>query len=243
MSRNITANVFSPTKEPVSIVIPTANYRHRLKHAGVRSLVEVAPNVTLLDHQIKCIYTHFYNPEIILVTGYEEEKVKASLPTKSKIKTVHNANWEQSNVFASLRLGMSVATHPRVLWIYGDLLFNHFMLRAPFSNYSMVLIDRYGAMKSNLGCIEHEQYAENFMYDIPNTWAQIAYFTGKELELLHTLSKETNNQSCYGFEALNHIIRQGGKFSVFSPKNGKITDLDDKEDLYNCRAFYENFCK
>jgi hypothetical protein len=82
-----------------------------------------------------------------------------------------------------------------------------------------------------VGCTITEDKVENVLYDLPNKWAQIAYFVGKELKLLQQLAYNPMNEKLFGFEAINEIINRGGIFYAAKPKNIKANDIDCSKDI------------
>ena len=63
-----------------------------------------------------------------------------------------------------------------------------------------------------VGCTIINNHVEHILYDLPNKWAQIGYFVGKELQLLKQITFNPLNEKLLGFEAINEIINKGGKF-------------------------------
>lgn len=231
MNRNVTP-VRYPDKRKISIIIPAAGLGSRMKSYGPKSLIKIKDDLTIVENQLKYIFKYFYKPEVILVTGYNSNKIREALVDK-RISIVENYNWEINNVGASIKMGLNYITHKNVLILHGDLVFNAWTLKAPFGIYSMLLVDKIGLMKNEeVGCIINDKRnVVNLMYDLPNKWAQIAYFTGLELEMLKEQCSDNRNDNKYGFEILNSIIELGGNFSAYSPPRMKIIDIDSSKDL------------
>lgn len=229
-------NIVSPTVRPdntrISVVIPAAGFGSRMKSHGPKSLVKIKNDLTIIENQLKYIYRYLNRPQIVLVAGFEAPKVKAALEHRRNVLVVDNPRWESTNVVKSIGIGLQHTIYPNILVIYGDLVFNAWTLKVPLGPSSMVLTDRYGLMKDEeVGCIVQNNMLENMMYSLPNKWAQIAYFTGKEQEMLkHECAKESHS-SYFGFEIVNIIINSGGKFIAHSHPRMKITDIDSSKDL------------
>lgn len=230
MSRH-TSVVHSPDKRPISVIIPCAGMGNRMKSYGPKCLIEFK-NQPIIEKQLHYIHTYLHNPEIIVVSGFESSKIDAALRHKRNLKVAHNPNWENSNVISSIHVGLNYASHKNVLIIYGDLIFNAWTLKAPFGISSLLLLDSYGLMKKEeVGVITNKNMVVGLMYDIPDKWAQITYFTGKELEGLYKYCQNPNNHNKFGFEAINSILSSGGQFVSYSPKRMKIMDVDSSKDL------------
>ena len=170
------------------MIIPAASFGNRMKSLGPKALIDIKDNLSILENQLKYIYRYLHKPEIVLIAGFEAAKIKSVLRNRRNVKVVENEGWEDSNVVKSLRLGVEQATHKNLLTIYGDLVFNAWTLKLPIGPYSLIVSDRYGLMKEEeVGYVVHKNMLENMMYGLPNKWAQIAYFTGKEAEIFKQL--------------------------------------------------------
>jgi len=226
--------IHSPDDRPYSIIIPSAGMGNRMKSYGPKSLIEIKEETTILENQLKYIYRYFYKPQVIVVTGFGSEKINQRLKNKN-IDLVENNDWKETNVAESISIGLQEVKHKNLILLYGDLVFNAWTLKAPFGLYSMLLIDKSGLMKKEeVGCSINNSEIANLMYDLPHKWAQIAYFTGKELDMLkQKLSRECklNYRKSFGFEIINSIIEEGGKFIAHSPPRMKISDIDSSKDL------------
>lgn len=215
----------------ISIIIPAAGMGTRMKSHGPKSLIKINKETTILDNQLKYIYSNFNNPQVIIVTGFGAGKIEKHVKNR-QLEFIYNDNWEIDNVGGSISKGIKHIKHKYLLILYGDLVFNKFALNGPFGEYSVILKDKYGLMKDEeVGCVTNDKKITNMMYDLPNKWAQISYFTYKELDKLKELCNTNQYNNHYGFELINKIIGDGGTFFTQSPKNMKITDIDSSKDL------------
>lgn len=211
-----------------SIIIPAAGMGRRMKIYGPKSLVQINDKETILSRQIDLVNKCFKRNEIILVGGFQHEKLVNKI--SSKVKLIFNKDYEKTNVLHSIGLALNKVSTEKVLIIYGDLVFNQDCILLPFNKESAVVVS--STMKSDeVGCISNEDMLENIFYKLPNKWAQIAFFTGLELTLLKELAKNPANNMWFGFEAINDIITSGGTFKTFCPENARAVDIDSSYDL------------
>ena len=204
-----------------------------MKSYGPKSLLPIGKN-NILDNQIEVISDNITDYEILLITGFHENKVQSYVKKRKNrsIKLLSNKGYEDTNVIASINIGLQNRSTDNVIILYGDLVLNTDTMRAPFGITSMLIIDSGNYMKpEEVGCIIQDDSVKNLMYDLPNKWAQIAYFYGKELDMLDTFCKESRNRRRFGFEAINEIISSGGEFKSYSPANMKVIDVDCSKDL------------
>jgi choline kinase len=222
-------------RDKYSFVIPAAGLGRRMKTYGPKSLIQIDDYETILSRQIRHIQDSFKRFEIILVGGYQIEKLQKSIP--KNVKLVYNNDYENSNVARSIKIGLEHVKTEKVIFIYGDLIFNQECINLPFHKESSVVICD-NMKKEEVGCIINDSKLQNVFYQLPNKWAQISFFTGKELQLLKETLKNQATDVWFGFEIINQIINYGGQFQALTPENGNALDIDSSLDL---KLYYENF--
>lgn len=210
-------------RDKYSIIIPAAGMGRRMKIYGPKSLIAINKKHTILSKQLMSINACFRRNETFLVGGFEHNK----LPHIGGIKLLYNPEYERTNVLHSINIALKKIKNNKVIIIYGDLVFNKACLNLPFYKESAIVVSN--TMKDEeVGCVVQDGKLEHMFYGLPNKWSQIAFFTGKELELLRHIA---HNKMWFGFEAINEIITHGGNFKVFTPKNGRAVDIDCSYDL------------
>jgi CTP:phosphocholine cytidylyltransferase-like protein len=212
----------------IGIIILGAGCSSRTKYIGNKSLVNIK-NVTLIDRQLDILNKTFNKKDIILVTGFEAEKVLNYTKNYNIIK-IENENYDKTNISRSIAIGLRACNNDSILLIYGDLFFNKELLNIPYKKESFLICCN--TMTDNeVGCTINKNIVENVFYDLPNKWAQISYFTGNELELLKKIVYDRNNDRLFGYEIINKIIDKGGIFKAIEPPNSYSQDIDTIKDL------------
>ena len=87
--------------EEISVIIPAAGLGRRMKSRGPKPLIKIKPDLSILENQIFNIQNVFANPQIVLVCGFEADKVMNDAPD-SLIK-VENEFYENTNVFRYIK--------------------------------------------------------------------------------------------------------------------------------------------
>ena len=214
----------------LSTIIPVAGIGYRMKSYGPKCLLKVAENQTIISRLIYNINTVFSKEEIIVCVGFEADKVMQNLP--ENVRVVENQKYEETNTTESLRLSLNNSVSDSILIIHGDLVFNPATIQNFDRTRSSVVVDSTGQIRDDeTGVTIVNGEATFFAYGLPCKWGQIAYFVGRELDLLKKICSDRNKSKMYTFEILNEIIQNGGQFRSVEPRNMKIYEVDGLKDL------------
>ena len=223
-------------KAAYSVIIVAAGAGNRVRSLGSRSLIQITPKQTVLDKQIANINDALPNNEIILVTGFDSERVMKAAP--ANIIKIENERYEETNIVRSIAIGLHAARHPNVVIIHGDLVFSGETLKyAGFSNKSALIVSNSQEKRQDkIGCIVDNGVVEHMLYDLPYQWAEIIYLTGKELHLFSNLAKRKDKERLLDFEIVNSVIEKGGEFIPLSPNKMSVIDIDSSKDIIEAKA-------
>ena len=181
-SRNI-ANIHGKRTDRYSIIIPAAGMGHRMRSYGPKPLIRLDANQNIIQRQLRFIQNNFSNCEIILVAGFESDKLMKNTP--DFLIKIENENYEKTNVVRSIGMGLRAATTDKILIIYGDLVFNEETLCNLKLEQSCVLIDESDTMGiDEVGCNINDSSIEQLLPDMPNKWGQISFFIDKDKMLV-----------------------------------------------------------
>ena len=219
----------------VHVIIPSAGIGRRMKSYGCKSLLNIQDK-KLIDIQLDHVNNRFPNNEIILITGFDSERLMNHSP--DNIIKIENEKYYENNVVRSISIGLRAAKDNQyVLIIFGDILLNMKALDLINQNESSIVISNH--MSDNeVGCnINSKGQLEYMMFDLPNKWGHIIYLTGKELDLFkkHTWNKNKDKKFC--FEIINDIVNQGGRIKCIIDDDIKVMDIDTSKDLQKAQEF------
>ena len=226
----ITQRKENTPKDGISVALLSAGNGSRIKSYEPRSLLKIKGSY-LLDHQIKTINASLESPEIITVVGCHANRVIKKVRGKSRF--VENQIHETTNSSESLRLAFNNSTNFNFLFMHGDLHFNTKTLDVPFEK-SFVIVDNQNRFKdSEVGLTKNQERLSILSYGLPEKWAQIAFVTGNEYEILRSIFNkyEAQDKKRLSFEIINTIIEMGGKFACYEPRGMKITEIDRIKDI------------
>lgn len=218
----------------VTVVILSSGMGVRMKSLGVRSLIKIRDNTTLLDWQLEIINNIFPNSELILVTGFESDRLMNAAP--NNIIKVENERYESTNVCRSLGIALRASTSERVVVISGDIMFNQETLKGLNTEESCLIVEKNEeSSKERIGLTANNDLVEHLFYDLPNRWTGISYLCKKELKLAQSISWNRQKEKLFGFEVINEIIDRGGCFKLCSPKGMRFIDIDSAKDIIAAR--------
>ena len=217
-------------KKPLSVIIPAAGMGHRMKSYGPKCLLPANNKDTILQKIVKNIQREYPYSDIVVVTGFESEKVIKSLP--HNIRIVENNDYETTNTVESIRVGINACATDNVLIVYGDLVFNVYSIRNITSNGSCAIIDSKSQFKNEeVGVTVVDDKVTRFAYGLQKKWSQIAFFENEEFKMLKDLCSDKRKNKLYPFELFNFMIGKGCTIKSIEPKGMIIKEIDSIKDL------------
>jgi choline kinase len=215
-------------KDKVSVIILAAGSGQRMKSYGVRSLIKIYNGLALIEQQLNTINSIYSNNEIVLVTGFESDKLMNKTP--QNIIKIENEHFETTNIARSIAIGLRACHSDKVLLIYGDVVFNEEAIKFD-QTHSSLLINKTISEDMSVGAYIDNNNIESLFYGNNYKWQQIAFFTNKELDLLKKFCWNRNNDKKFGFEIINDIISAGGVVKSTNNSLAKSVDIDCWKDL------------
>jgi len=216
--------------KPLSVIIPAAGMGHRMKSYGPKCLLPANNKDTILQKIVKNIQREYPYSDIVVVTGFESEKVIRSLP--HNIRIVENHDYETTNTVESIRIGINACATDNVLIVYGDLVFNVYSIRNITCDGSCAIIDSKSQFKNEeVGVTVVDNKVTRFAYGLQKKWSQIAFFENEEFKMLKDLCSDRRKNKLYPFELFNFMIGKGCTIKSIEPKGMIIKEIDSLKDL------------
>jgi len=222
------------SQKKISVIITAAGYGKRMKSYGNKSLIEIGSRINVIAHQINCINSLFSHCEIIVVVGFEADKVANNLPRG--IRIVENERYETTNICRSISLGIKASIYDNILIVPNDIMFNKELISNLPLDKSCLILDKNNEMpKESIGVICNNTRITHLAYSLETKWTTIGYLSGKESRRFQKLTHDRKNSNCDMFELVNIIIDRGGKFLARYPKNMKVTKIYNPKDIGRIR--------
>ena len=228
----ITTKTKTTRNKEASIIILAAGFGSRIKSYEPRALLKVNNAETLIETQIRNTRPIFKDHEHIVVVGYDRHKVMKKLGPKNRY--IENQLYDSTGSFESLRLGVNASNRDNILVTHGDICFNNETFKKLDYSRSFLIQDTKGRFADQeVGLTVVRDKVTILSYGLPVKWAQIAYFTGKELEILKYICAKNQDarKSHLTFEVINDIIGRGGQFAVEENDDMVAFEIDTMRDL------------
>ncbi len=214
-----------------TIVIIASNPGYRMKSFGPKCLLKDKKGVSILEHQISTLKTFYTDSDIIVVGGFECDKIARLKP--SYVRIVENQLYENLGDVEDIRLAINNMVGTNLTVIYGDIFFSQNVLNY-FRDDSRILVDNSERMlPTDVGCtvVNNELTIMSLSLD-DNKWAKMLAVTGKEFKLLKQFVNDRDNGKLFLFEAINYICEKGGKIHAerISPSH-KLIHVDSPKEL------------
>jgi choline kinase len=214
----------------LTIILPCAGNGRRMKSHGPKSLIQIEGEITVIQKQLKILLGQFPKAEVIVIVGFQADKLIKHLP--KNVKIVENEFFEDTSSVRSLALALRVASNTRLLIINGDIIFNNNTIKNLVGNESIVVVDSHNQIaKDKVGVNVIDSYAAHFAYGFQKKWAQIAYITNGEFPIFYNMCCDKDRKRVFIFEIFNNMIDKGAKLKCFEPKTMKVIEIDSFKDI------------
>jgi choline kinase len=233
--------------EDFSIIIPAAGMGKRMKSFGPKSLINIGSSTSnVLSRQITILQQNYPKSDIVIVTGFEDEKVNKFLNdwkgkvVSSRIKVVKNNNFQNNNVAKSVCLATEYCDANNYLIVYGDLVFNEATIRKFNPQKSSVLVSENDDFdKEEIGVsLDERREINHFFYDSKIKWSQIAYLKNIEMEGFLNIMDKPHREKWFCFEVFNKMLEQGYTLKPFFNHEARVVELDNSKDVHRARELF-----
>lgn len=227
MSRYIVPAKKNIIDNNIDVVILAAGAGRRMKSFGSKSLLPVK-DTTLINHQITTIKNSIPNADIVVVLGYEIDKIYKYLPTF--VRVVENDKYETTTSTRSAFIGVRACSNNNVLVINGDIYFNEKIFEI-CTNESSVLIDKANMISPNkLGVVVDGGYVSCFNFDINIKWGQAFSLYNKDIEAFQKICIDTKQEVIIS-EILETMVNKNIPIKTIEPKGIQLVEIDSYKDL------------
>jgi choline kinase len=223
----------------ITFVLLSAGPGNRTKIYGPPCILDIVKQHKLIDLQIYLIRKMYGNAEIIVVVGFQNEKIKKYIKNKyNNIKIITNDVYSDTGAVYSASLAMDIIHNRMVYFIYGDLFFTQNALHNNVSRNFVVSNTSNGTKKKEIGITSKNDIVTNMSYGLKNKWGQIAFFQHSTLDTFDEIVTQNPTSRYWPMpHIINELINMGHKFYVETPHNTYIKDIDSMTDLKEIKEY------
>jgi choline kinase len=218
-----------------TIVIPAAGQGKRMKSYGPKALIELRNNQNVLTRQINIFQTFMPNNPIVIIAGFEADKIRRAALKFKNVEVVVNRHYEKTNVAYSIALGLQKVAGAAMI-VYGDLVFNkETICHIPVGESVAVVDSRKQIRDIEVGLNIVADKITHFSYGLSTKWAQIIVLQKEECEIFKREATAPARHSYFGFEILNKVIDAGYPIRCVEPDPMRIVEIDTSKDIDDAR--------
>lgn len=189
-------------------------------------LTPVSVDETLIDRQIKTIRKNYTQSEIIIVSGFEHDRLIEHIHKKKydNIRIAENKNYKDSTVLDGWRFALNIAIKNDICIIHGDRLFSSSCIKSNNSSYtSCYLVDK---NNYNLGIIHSDNQFINMSYGLKNAWSEIFYIKKKDFDIVRSIIN-TKQRKIYTIESFINELSNHIKIAILNKNSIDIKVLKE----------------
>lgn len=219
------------TNKNPDIIILGADICYGMKSYGPQSLLKVN-NKPIIEHQLEVISQTFPKSDVILVAGFDINKIVRRRPTNVRI--VENPFFSVTNETEQLRLAFNCSLSDSVIILTDGIVFNKKTMEYLDCNNTCVLYDSKNQLNSsNVGINVVDGCAKAFVFDSPNKWCHITHLAPKEYKIVKNLCNTKENINLFFSEILNKLVEKTNKIVAIEPPGMIIAKINNSKDLVN----------
>jgi L-glutamine-phosphate cytidylyltransferase len=215
----------------MKIVILAAGKGSRLAGDLPKPLTPLANGLSILEFQLLNLSNYFSLNDVIVVVGYQKERILDALPD---LLYVYSPHFARENTSKSL-LRALYKIHEDVLWINGDVVFHPSVLQSivTFDHTCMVVNQGSVGEEEVKYRIDSEGLIQCVSKHVPNAAGEalgINFFKGNSLDLLREeLDRCQDND--YFEKGVEEAIQKGLKVWALPIESSLCTEVDFSQDL------------
>lgn len=199
ISKKFIHNIKNECKKDTTFIILCARKSNNRGYNNI-PLTKLANSQYLIDEQIKTIRSVYKKSEIIIISGFEHDKLLAHIHNSKyqNIRIAENKSYKSCNTLDGWRFALNICIKQNICIIHGDRLFTKDCFADATSTYTIVHnIDK---SNYNLGILYSENKFINMSYGLESVWSEIFFINSKDFNIARSIinnSKRIHNVETY----------------------------------------------
>lgn len=192
-------------------------------------LTLLSENETLIDRQINTINNNYKNSEIIVISGFEHERLVDHIILRgySNVRIAENQNYKCTNTLDGWRLGLNLSISQNTYIIHGDRIFDDSCISNKDTRNTHTIVHDINKNNYNLGLLFENDKFINMSYGLPNVWSEIFFINEKDFNITRKLINEYKKRKIYNIESFINELSKNITISVLNKKQKDIKILKE----------------
>lgn len=183
---------------------------------------------TLIGKQIKIIKDNYEHDEIIIISGFEHDKVVSHISGLGykDVRIAENKDYKESNVLDGWRFALNIAIVKDTYIIHGDRLFDESYLKEK-SRATHTFVHDFDKNNYDLGLLYENDNFINMSYGLPNVWSEIIFISQDDFDIFKQIVNECKNRKIYNIENYLNTVSKTINISVIQKPHQDIRVLKE----------------
>jgi choline kinase len=183
----------------------------------------------LIDKQIKTIQSIYKNNEIILVSGFEHDRLLAHIRQKKypNIRIAENKDYKNSSALDSWIFALNLSIDQNTFIIHGDRIFSTAAISPSLTHCSHTICHNVKKNNYDLGLLYENNRLVNISYGLPNVWSEIFFLHKNDFETARSLINEYKQQKFYNLDAFINALNKKVPIHVIYKSSQEVQTLKD----------------
>lgn len=228
MNKNIDCihNIKEKKNDKTTFIILCAK-KSQHRGQGNVSLKNVDTNRMLIDVQIDTIKKNYKNGEIILVSGFEHDRLIEHILKKDykNIRVLENKTYKTSDILEGWRMALNISLNNDVYLIHGDRYFDDSCIISP--KVTHIIVHKKDKRNYDLGVLHEEEKFINISYGLPDVWSEIFFISKRDVKKTKRIINEHKKRKIYTLESFINQLSEEVKIHVIEKKPQSVILLKE----------------
>lgn len=191
-------------------------------------LTQINETETLISRQIQTIKDNYKNNEIIIISGFEHDKVVAHISDLgyTDIRIAENKDYKTSNVLDGWKFALNIAIVKDTYIIHGDRLFDASYIKEKMRT-THTFVHNFDKNNYDLGLLYNDVSFINMSYGLPNVWSEMMFISKNDFNSFKYTINESKNRKIYSIENFLNIMSKSINISVIQKPPQEIRVLKE----------------
>jgi choline kinase len=186
-------------------------------------------NETLIDHQINIINKNYGESDIIIVSGFEQDKLINHIHSKKypNVRIAENQNYKMSSVLDGWRMGLNLALRQDTYIIHGDRIFDESCIINEGNKNTHILIHDVDKNNYDFGLSFEGNKFVNISYGLPNVWSEIFFINKSDFNVTRNLINNCSEKKIHSIDSFINFLSTQINISILKKKPKDIKLLKE----------------